>query len=64
MINNITSKFAEQITDKFKLNHFLIEINEDWGGWDNWLDICFGDDKSVRNNYNNRLNQYRNGIFK
>jgi hypothetical protein len=64
MISIITSKFAEHITDRFKLNHFLIEINEDWGGWDNFLDICFGDDISVRNNYNNRLNQYRNGIFK
>ena len=63
MIKDTTTKFAEHITDRFKLNHFLIEVKEDWGGWDSWLDICFGDDTSVRNNYNNRLNQYRNGIY-
>jgi hypothetical protein len=63
MIKNTTTKFAEHITDRFKLNHFLIEVKEDWGGWDSWLDICFGDDTSVKNNYNNRLNQYRNGIY-
>jgi len=63
MINNITTKFADGITDRFKLNNFLVEINEDWGGWDNFLDICFGDDVSVKNNYNNKLNEYRNGIF-
>jgi hypothetical protein len=63
MIKDTTTKFAEHITDRFKLNHFLIEVKEDWGGWDSWLDICFGDDTSVKNNYNNRLNQYRNGIY-
>lgn len=63
MIDNIIEKFAERIDNRFKLNSFITEINEDWGGWDNFLDICVGDDKSVRTNFNNRLNQYKNGIF-
>ena len=64
MKKNIIEKFAERIDNRFKLNSFLIEIDEDWGGWDNFLDICFGDDTSVKKNFNNKLNQYRNGIFK
>jgi hypothetical protein len=64
MKKNIIEKFADRIDNRFKLNSFLIEIDEDWGGWHNFLDICFGDDTSVKNNFNNKLNQYRNGIFK
>jgi hypothetical protein len=64
MIKNMIEKFAEHIDNRFKLNHFLIEIDEDWGGWDNFLEIAWGDDTSVKNNFNNKLNQYRNGIFK
>lgn len=64
MIDNMVIKFAERIDNRFKLNHFLIELNEDWGGWDNFLEIAWGDDTSVKNNFNNKLNQYKNGIFK
>lgn len=64
MIENITQKFADKIDSRFKLNNFMIEIDEDWGGWDNFLNICFGSDDSVKRNYNNKLNQYKNGIFK
>jgi hypothetical protein len=64
MKKNMIEKFAERIDNRFKLNHFIIEIDEDWGGWDNFLDICIGDDNGVKNNFNNKLNQYRNGIFK
>lgn len=64
MVKNMIEKFAERIDNRFKLNHFLVELNEDWGGWDNFLEIAWGDDNSVKNNFNNKLNQYRNGIFK
>jgi hypothetical protein len=64
MKKNIIEKFAERIDSRFKLNSFLIEIDEDWGGWDNFLDICIGDDTGVKKNFNNKLNQYKNGIFK
>lgn len=63
MIENIVQKFAEHIDNRFKLNHFLIEVNEDWGGWDNFLEIVSGNDNGIKNNFNNRLNQYKNGIF-
>jgi len=64
MVKNMIEKFAERIDNRFKLNHFLIELNEDWGGWDNFLKIAWADDTSVKNNFNNKLNQYKNGIFK
>ena len=64
MIDNMIEKFADRIDNRFKLNHFMIELDEDWGGWDNFLEIAWGNDTSVKTNFNNKLNQYKNGIFK
>lgn len=64
MIDNMVHKFAENIDSRFKLNSFMIEVEEDWGGWDNFLEIAWGNDTSVKKNFNNKLNQYKNGIFK
>jgi hypothetical protein len=41
----------------------MSEIEEDYGGWDNLLNLAFGSDTSVINNYNNKLIEYKNGIF-
>jgi biotin operon repressor len=63
MITNMVDKFAERIDNRFKLNSFIIEVDEDWGGWDNFLEIAWGNDTSVKKNFTNKLNQYKNGIF-
>jgi hypothetical protein len=63
MINKMIHKFAEEIDNRFKFNSFMIEVKEDYGGWDNLLNLAFGNDKSVINNFNNKLNEYRNGLF-
>lgn len=63
MINNMVEKFADKIDNRFKLNSFMIEVDEDWGGWNNFLEIAWGNDISVKRNFNEKLNQYKNGIF-
>jgi len=62
IIDRLIDKFVA-IDNRFKLNHFMIEVEEDYGSWDKLLEIRFGNDTSVINNFNNKLNQYRNGIF-
>jgi hypothetical protein len=62
IIDRLIDKFIA-IDTIFKLHHFMIEVQEDYGGWDNLLKIKFGNDKSVINNYNNKLQQYKNGIY-
>jgi hypothetical protein len=63
MLDNMISRFADKIKNKQQLHFFMVELNEDYGGWDNFLQSAFGNDSSVINNFNNRLKQYNNGIF-
>jgi hypothetical protein len=63
MLDTMVSRFADKIKNKQQLHFFMIELNEDYGGWDGFLELAFGNDTSVINNFNNRLKQYNNGIF-
>ena len=62
IVDRIIDKFVA-IDNRFKLNNFMVEVQEDYVSWDNLLEIKFGNDKSVINNFNNKLNEYRNGLF-
>lgn len=63
MLERIIDKFIA-VDSRFKLNSVMTEINEDYGGFDNLLEIYFENDTSAKRNYINQLNQYQNGIFK
>jgi len=62
IVDRIIDKFVA-IDNRFKLNNFMVEVKEDYVSWDNLLEIKFGNDKSVINNFNNKLNEYKNGLF-
>ena len=63
MLERLADKFVA-IDSRYKLQSFLSEINEDFNGFDNFLDLYLEDDASAKRNYINQLNQYQNGIFK
>jgi len=63
LVDNMISKFVNKISNKTQLHFYMSEIEEDYGGWDNLLNLAFGSDTSVINNYNNKLIEYKNGIF-
>jgi hypothetical protein len=63
LVDNMISKFVNKISNKTQLHFYMSEIEEDYGGWDNLLKLAFGSDTSVINNYNNKLKEYKNGIF-
>lgn len=64
MLERIIEKFVYQVDGRFKLQSVMSEINEDYGGFDNLLELYLPNDISAQNNYRNKLNQYNNGIFK
>lgn len=63
MLERIIDKFIA-IDSRFKLNAVMMEINEDYGGFENLLEMYLQDDTSAKNNFINKLNEYNNGIFK
>ena len=63
MLERIIDKFIS-VDSRFKLNSVMQEINEDYGGFENLLDMYLDNDTSAKQNYMNQLNQYNNGIFK
>lgn len=63
MLERIIDKFIS-VDSRFKLMSVMSEINEDYGGFDNLLELYLPNDTSAQNNFKNKLNQYNNGIFK
>ena len=41
----------------------MSEIDEDYGGFDNLIELAFPNDTSAQKNYKNQLQQYKNGIY-
>lgn len=64
MLERIIEKFVYQVDSRFKLQSVMSEINEDYGGFDNLLELYLPNDISAQNNFKNKLNQYNNAIFK
>jgi hypothetical protein len=63
MLERIIEKFVYQVDNRFKFQSVMREIDEDYGGFQNLIELYLPNDTSAQNNYNNKLNQYRNGIF-
>jgi hypothetical protein len=64
MLERIIDKFIYQVDGRFKFQSVMSEIDEDYGGFDNLIEMYLPNDTSAQNNFRNKLNQYQNGIFK
>jgi hypothetical protein len=62
MLERVIDKFIA-VDSKFKYQSVIREIDEDYGGFDNLIELYLPNDTSAQNNFKNKLNQYRNGIF-
>lgn len=62
MLERVIDKFIA-VDNKFKYQSVIREIDEDYGGFDNLIELYLPNDISAQNNFKNKLNQYRNGIF-
>jgi hypothetical protein len=63
MLERVIEKFVYQVDSRFKFQSVMREIDEDYGGFQNLIELYLPNDTSAQNNYINKLNQYRNGIF-
>lgn len=62
MLDKVIQKFVD-LDSRFKFNSVMREIEEDYGGFDNLLEMYLPGDISAQNNYRNKLKQYKNGIY-
>jgi hypothetical protein len=64
MLDRVINKFIK-IDSRFKFQSVMREIDEDYGGFDNLLEMYFPNenDNSAKINYKNKLKQYKNGIY-
>lgn len=62
MLDRVINKFIE-VNNRFKLQSIMREIDEDYGGFDNVLELYLPNDTSAQTNYKNKLKEYNNGIF-
>jgi hypothetical protein len=62
MLDKVIQKFVD-LDSRFKYNSVMREIDEDYGGFDNLLEMYLPGDTSAQTNYRNKLKQYKNGIF-
>lgn len=62
MLERIIDKFIS-IDGRFKFQSVMSEINEDYGGFDNVLELYLPNDISAQQNYKKKLQQYKNGIY-
>jgi hypothetical protein len=63
MLERVIEKFVYQVDSRFKFQSVMREIDEDYGGFENLIELYLPNDTSAQNNFKNKLNQYRNGIF-
>lgn len=66
MIDRLFDRFCA-IDNRFKLHSVMTEINDEFGGFENLLNLRFNTsditDESAKQNYRNRLQEYKRGIF-
>jgi hypothetical protein len=62
MLERMIDKFIS-VDSRFKLQSVISEINEDYGGFDNLIEMYLPNDISAQNNFRNKLKQYNNGIY-
>jgi hypothetical protein len=62
MLDRIIEKFIA-VDNRFKFQSVMREIDEDYGGFQNLIELYLPNDTSAQKNYNNKLNQYNNGIY-
>jgi hypothetical protein len=62
MLERVIDKFIA-VDNRFKFQSVMREIDEDYGGFQNLIELYLPNDTSAQTNFNNKLNQYRNGIF-
>lgn len=62
MLERIMDKFIN-IDSRFKFNSVMMEIDEDYGGFDNLIEMYLPNDISAQTNWKKQLQQYKNGIY-
>jgi len=62
MLDRVIQKFVD-VDSRFKFQSVMREIDEDYGGFDNLIEMYHPNETSAQRNYKNKLNQYNNGIF-
>lgn len=62
MLDRVIQKFVD-VDSRFKFNSVMREIDEDYGGFNNLLEMYLPGDTSAQKNYINKLKQYKNGIY-
>jgi hypothetical protein len=62
MLDRVVDKFIA-VDNRFKFQSVMREIDEDYGGFQNLIELYLPNDTSAQNNFINKLNQYNNGIF-
>jgi hypothetical protein len=62
MLERMIDKFIS-IDGRFKLQSVMSEIDEDYGGFDNLIEMYLPNDTSAQMNYKKKLQQYKNGIY-
>jgi TolA-binding protein len=62
MLERVIDKFLA-VNNRFKFQSVMREIDEDYGGFQNLIELYLPNDNQAQKNFNNALNQYNNGIF-
>lgn len=62
MLERVMDKFLA-IDSRFKLMSVMSEIDEDYGGFDNLIEMYLPNDVSAQMNWKKQLQQYKNGIY-
>jgi hypothetical protein len=62
MLERVMDKFLA-IDGRFKFQSVMSEINEDYGGFDNLIEMYLPNDTSAQMNWKKQLQQYKNGIY-
>jgi hypothetical protein len=62
MLETIINKFLK-VDSRFKFMSLMSEIDEDYGGFDNLIEMYLPNDTSAQNNWKKQLQQYKNGIY-
>jgi hypothetical protein len=62
MLERVIDRFVN-IDSRFKFNSVMREIDEDYGGFTNLIEMYLPNDTSAQNNFIKQLNEYKNGIF-
>ena len=62
MLERVIDKFIS-VDSRFKFQSVMSEINEDYGGFDNLIELYLPNDTTAQQNYKNKKQQYQNGIY-